>query len=76
MSPRPEAIRSYTESVRAELESSVWNQQGVDSWFKGDRDHIVTIAAKSVIDFWRQYRSVDADAYEFGCTGQAHDGGG
>mgnify|MGYP003738655029 CR=1 FL=1 len=73
MAPRPAAIRSYTESVRAGLANSVWNQQGVDSWFKGDRQEIVTIAAESVIGFWTQYRSVDEEAYELGHVGTSGD---
>lgn len=63
---RPEAVSRYALQARARLEQSVWNRPGVDSWFKGNREHIVTIAAGSVLEFWNTYREVDVDAYEFG----------
>lgn len=63
---RPGAVRRYALESRAQLENSVWNRPGVDSWFKGERDHIVTIAARSVLEFWNEYRQVDVDAYDFG----------
>jgi 4-hydroxyacetophenone monooxygenase len=69
MTARPEAVRAYARASREQLESTVWNRPGVDSWFKGERDHIVTIAAKSVIEFWNEYREVDVDAYDFDPAG-------
>ncbi|WP_344605819.1 NAD(P)/FAD-dependent oxidoreductase [Sporichthya brevicatena] len=66
---RPEAVRRYALETRSRLDSSVWNNPEVDSWFKGERKHIVTVAAGSVLDFWNSYRRVDVSAYDFAPRG-------
>jgi 4-hydroxyacetophenone monooxygenase len=71
MMVRRPLAQEYARASRARLENSVWNRPGVTNWFKGDRDQIVNIAAKSVLEFWLEYRSVDEQAYDFDVSAPA-----
>lgn len=65
MSVKPAAVRTYVADTMAQLETFVQSRLDVDNWFRGDRDRIVTIAAKTVLEFWNDYRAVDEAAYDF-----------
>ncbi len=73
---RTEAVDAYARASREQLAGTVWNRPGVDNWFKGERDEIVTVAAKSLLRFWDEYRTVDEDAYRFGAERCASTTGG
>lgn len=59
------AVEKYVKEVDEGLADWVQNTPGVDSWFKGDRARIVTIAPKTVIEFWQDYRQPDTGAFDF-----------
>lgn len=36
-----------------------------DNWYRGDRDRVVGIAPKSILEFWDDTRQPSPDAYTF-----------
>ena len=65
MEVRPEAMDAYMEDLLARLPSLVQSLDTFDNWYRGDRDRVVAIAPKSVLEFWDDTRGPDPEAYLF-----------
>ncbi len=65
MTVKPEALRTYTEEICAELPSFVQSIESVDNWYRGGRDRVTTIAPKTVLQFWSDTRRPKPEAYDF-----------
>lgn len=59
---KPEAQAAYNRMIQAKLATTVW-AANCGSWYKHD-GKITNNWAGSTIEFWRQMRRVDLDAYE------------
>jgi 4-hydroxyacetophenone monooxygenase len=65
MTVRDEVLAAYQEDLLAKLPSFVQSLKTFDNWYRGDRDRVIAIAPKSVIEFWDDTRAPDPDAYSF-----------
>ena len=65
MTVRDDVLRAYTEDIMARLPGFVQSLTTFDNWYRGDRDHVVAIAPKSVLEFWDDTRQPDPAAYTF-----------
>ncbi|MEO3750431.1 NAD(P)/FAD-dependent oxidoreductase [Streptomyces sp. B6B3] len=64
LSPRPAAVRAWTELMRRRLARSVWNSGGCDSWYLDARGRNSTVWPGTTAEFARVTRRVDLDEYE------------
>jgi 4-hydroxyacetophenone monooxygenase len=62
---RDEALAAYVDDLDARLPTFVQSLKTFDNWYRGDRDRVVAIAPKSVLDFWNDTRAPDPAAYAF-----------
>ncbi len=65
MSVTDEALAAYQSDLLEKLPSFVQSLKTFDNWYRGDRDRVIAIAPKSVIEFWNDTRQPDPDAYSF-----------
>lgn len=64
MTVRSEALDAYREDLLARLPQFVQSLTTFDNWYRGDRDRVIAIAPKSVLEFWSETRAPDPEAYE------------
>jgi 4-hydroxyacetophenone monooxygenase len=65
MTVKEEALAAYQEDLLAKLPNFVQSLKTFDNWYRGDRDRVIAIAPKSVIEFWNDTRQPDPDAFSF-----------
>ena len=66
MTVTDEALAAYNEDLLERLPTFVQSLTTFDNWYRGDRDRVIAIAPKSVLEFWNDTRQPDPDAYAFG----------
>ena len=66
MTVKEEALAAYNEDLLERLPSFVQSLTTFDNWYRGDRDRVIAIAPKSVLEFWNDTRQPDPAAYSFG----------
>ncbi len=65
MTVKDTALAAYNEDLLAKLPSFVQSLTTFDNWYRGDRDRVIAIAPKSLIEFWDDTRTPDPEAYSF-----------
>ena len=60
-----EALAAYNEDLLAKLPTFVQSLTTFDNWYRGDRDRVIAIAPKSLLEFWNDTRRPDPAAYSF-----------
>lgn len=60
-----EALAAYNEDLLAKLPTFVQSLTTFDNWYRGDRDRVIAIAPKSLLEFWNDTRRPDPAAYHF-----------
>jgi 4-hydroxyacetophenone monooxygenase len=65
MDVKPEQQRDYVERLQAAANKMVWAYSGVQSWYKNDRNVVITVSPWRLIDYWRWTREPDKEDYEF-----------
>lgn len=65
MAVTPEALAAYNADLFEKLPTFVQSLTTFDNWYRGDRDRVIAIAPKSVVEFWNDTRAPDPEAYAF-----------
>ena len=65
MTVTPEALSAYQQDLLERLPHFVQSLTTFDNWYRGDRDRVIAIAPKSLLEFWNDTRSADPEAYAF-----------
>lgn len=65
MTVKPEVLSAYQQDLLERLPSFVQSLTTFDNWYRGDRDRVIAIAPKSLLEFWNDTRSPDPEAYAF-----------
>ncbi len=65
MTVTPEALSAYQQDLLERLPHFVQSLTTFDNWYRGDRDRVIAIAPKSLLEFWNDTRSPDPTAYAF-----------
>lgn len=65
MTVRDDVLRSYTDDILERLPFFVQSLTTFDNWYRGDRDRVIAIAPKSILEFWDDTRQPDPGAYTF-----------
>jgi 4-hydroxyacetophenone monooxygenase len=60
-----EALAAYNDDLLARLPNFVQSLTTFDNWYRGDRDRVIAIAPKSLLEFWNDTRQPDPSAYSF-----------
>ncbi len=65
MTVTAEALSAYQQDLLERLPHFVQSLTTFDNWYRGDRDRVIAIAPKSLLEFWNDTRSPDPEAYAF-----------
>ena len=60
---RGEAVQTFVEEVKAELEHYVWSLPGISNWFRGSRDRVTGLIPKRLVDLWAECKAPKLDDY-------------
>ncbi len=65
MEVTPDAVQGFIDEVVAELDTLIWSLPHVNNWWKGDRDRVTAIIPKKIVEFWKDCRAPQLDAYRW-----------
>ena len=65
MEVTPDAVQGFIDEVVAELDTLIWSLPHVHNWWKGDRDRVTAIIPKKIVEFWKDCRAPQLDAYRW-----------